>query len=67
MKRLFVALNTETWEALVRASTLEMRHPSSQATYILREALLGGGHVVQRPQEPEALVRGSQGRQGRGR
>jgi hypothetical protein len=67
MKRLFVALNTEAWEALVHASTREMRHPSSQAAYILREALLGGGHAVQRPPEPEVLGRGNRGRQGPGR
>ena len=63
MKRLFVALSSETWEALVHASTREMRHPSSQAAYILQKALPGGGHVADGPEEPEAPVRRKQGRQ----
>ncbi len=67
MKRLFVALSSESWEALVRVSSREMRHPSEQAAYILREALPGGGHLTHGPEEPEAPVRGKQGRQEPGR
>ena len=67
MKRLFVALSSETWEALVHASTREMRHPSRQAAYILREALLGVSQVAHNPEEPAASARGNQGRQELGR
>ncbi len=63
MKRLFVALSSESWEALVRVSSREMRHPSEQAAYILRAALLGGGQMVHSPEEPETSVRRNRGRQ----
>ncbi|MGC8633894.1 MAG: hypothetical protein ACP5VP_04400 [Candidatus Limnocylindrales bacterium] len=62
MKRLFVALSSETWEALVHASAREMRHPSRQAAYILREALLGVSQVAHHPEEPAASARRNQGR-----
>ncbi|MGC8635250.1 MAG: hypothetical protein ACP5VP_11450 [Candidatus Limnocylindrales bacterium] len=67
MKRLYVLLPTEAWEALVRASSRDLRHPSRQAAYILREALLGVSQVAHHPEEPAASVRGNQGRQELGR
>jgi len=64
MKRLYVPLPTEAWEALIRASSRDLRHPSRQAAYILRETLLGGSRVAHSPEEPEASSCGTQSRRG---